>query len=192
MAVLSVPYFFFNIMKRVFVVLLLALPMAVAAQVKIGFLSYNEVLQQMPEYAQAQERMSTLKAQYDKEAQSSEEEFQRKFAEFLQGQKDFPQNLLLKRQAELQALMDTNIKFRQEADSLMQKAEQDMLAEVQDRLDVAIEAVGISEGYAAILNTDGNQCPFVSPALGNDVTLLVKQRLGLSVETEQTVPSEQQ
>ncbi len=174
-------------MKRVIVALFLALPVALAAQVKIGFLSYSEVLQQMPEYAQAQERMNTLKAQYDKEAKSSEEDFQRKFAEFLQGQKDFPQNILLKRQAELQTMMETNIKFRQEADSLMQKAETDMLAEVQDKLDVAIEAVGISEGYAAILNTDDNQCPFINPALGNDVTLLVCRRLGLAVkETSQT------
>lgn len=171
-------------MRRLFLTLLLALPLAAAAQVKLGFFSYSEVMKQMPEYVQAQQKLENLKAQYDDEAKRGEEEFQRKFAEFLQGQKNFPQNILLKRQAELQNLMDAGIKFRNEADKLLANAERDLMAEVEDKLSVAIEAVGIEQGYAAILNTDGRQCPFVSPALGNDVAALVLQKLGIEPASE--------
>ena len=171
-------------MRRLFLTLLLALPHAAAAQVKLGFFSYSEVMKQMPEYVQAQQKLESLKAQYDDEAKRGEEEFQRKFSEFLQVQKNFPQNILLKRQAELQNLMDAGIKFRNEADKLLANAERDLMAEVEDKLSVAIEAVGIEQGYAAILNTDGRQCPFVSPALGNDVAALVLQKLGIEPASE--------
>lgn len=171
-------------MRRLFLTLLLALPLAAAAQVKLGFLSYSEVMKQMPEYVQAQQKLESLKTQYDQEAKRGEEEFQRKFAEFLQGQKNFPQNILLKRQAELQNLMDAGIKFRNEADKILANAERDLMAEVEGKLNVAIEAVGIEQGYAAILNTDGRQCPFVNPALGNDVASLVLQKLGVAPASE--------
>ncbi len=178
-------------MKRTLITLLLLLPLAVMAQIRIGYLSYSHVMQQMPEYAQAQEKLNALKVQYDKEAKRGEEEFQRKFSEFLQGQKEFPQNIMLKRQAELQSLMDSGVKFRQEAEQLLSQAEADMMAEVKGKLDVAIEAVGISGGYACVLNTDGNQCPFLNPALSTDITVPVLQNLGvLPMPEAEVLPEE--
>lgn len=167
-------------MRRTLFTLFLALPLLAAAQVRIGWLSCQAVMKQMPEYAQAQESLKQLKAQYDREATRGEEEFQRKFAEFLQGQKDFPQNILIKRQAELQALMESGMAFRKEAEQLLAQAEKDLLANVASHLDEAIRAVGVSGGYAFVLNTDGNPCPFVNPSMGEDVTLQVLQHLGLS------------
>ncbi len=167
-------------MRRLIPYFLLLLPLPVAAQLRVGYLSYQSVMQRMPEYAQAQEDLSRLKEQYDQEAARGEEEFQAKFTEFLQGQKDFPQNILLKRQAELQALMENGISFRQEAQRLLSEAEAQLLSEITDKLNTAVQDVGASLGYALILNTDGNALPFVSPAAGEDVTYPVLQRLGLA------------
>ncbi len=178
-------------MKRTLITLLLVLPLAAMAQIRIGYLSYSRVMQQMPEYAQVQEKLQALKVQYAQEAKRGEEEFQRKFSEFLQGQKDFPQNIMLKRQAELQSLMDSGVKFRQEAEQLLSKAEAEMMAEVKGKLDVAIEAVGSSGGYACVLNTDGGQCPFLNPALSEDVTTAVLQNLGV-LPVPEAAPAEGQ
>ncbi len=160
--------------------LLLILPLPVAAQLRIGYLSYQNIMQRMPEYAQAQEDLSRLKEQYDQEAARGEEEFQAKFTEFLQGQKDFPQNILLKRQAELQTLMENGISFRQEAERLLSEAEAQLLSDITDKLNATVQDVGASLGYALILNIDGNALPFVSPTSGEDVTYPVLQRLGLA------------
>ncbi len=170
-------------MKRALFLLLLALPISLAAQVRVGFLSYGHVMKMMPEYAQAQEELMSLKQQYDDEATRGEEEFQRKFTEFLQGQKDFPQNILLKRQAELQSLMENGISFRREAQQLLSEAEQELLAEVSAKLNDAIQEVGQDGGFVLIVNTDDNQCPFVNPAVGEDVTYTVLQKLGLAEQT---------
>ena len=178
-------------MKKIILLTLIALFLpfkgrlgGVFAQVQIGYLSYEDVLKKMPAYAQAQQSLSELKTKYEQEATRGEEEFQRKFSEFLQGQKDFPENILVKRQAELQVLMETGIKFRQEAQQLLAKAERELMAGVESQLNDAIRVVGVEAGYAAILNTDNNQCPFVNPAIGEDVTKAVMRKLGIESTEE--------
>ena len=179
-------------MKRL-LFLFLILPLCATAQVRFGYLNYDEVLKRMPEYAKARQDVADQKVKYDQEAKRSEEEFQRKFSEFLQGQKDFPENILLKRQAELQALMETGLDFRREARHLLTKAEKELLANVQNRLDEAIRAVGEESGYAYVINTAGNACPYINPILGEDVTIAVLKKLGIEVaedmEATESIPA---
>lgn len=157
------------------------LPLTAAAQVKFGYLSYRVICQEMPQYVQAQQELQNMKAMYEKEATRGEEEFQRKFADFLQGQKEFPANILQKRQTELQDLMDRGIKFRKEAEQLLADAERAMLKDLSKQLDEAIVAVGMETGYSFILNIDDHACPFINPLLGDDVSNLVREKLGIPV-----------
>lgn len=160
---------------------------AVAQEVqkKIGYLSYNGIFKVMPEYEESQKRLADLKEKYDKEARRSEEEFQRKFVEFLQGQKDFPDNILQKRQYELQDLLAKSIQFKDEAAKLLSQAEEELQADMLFLLNEAIRAVGVERGYSYILNTDGNACPFINPAESEDVTNYVKEKLQLPITIEQ-------
>ena len=169
-------------MKHLFTALLILLPLSLSAQMQFGYMSYKTVLAQMPEYAQAKQSLADLKAKYDAEATRGEEEFQKKFEDFLQGQKDFPQTIMQKRQAELQSLMENGIAFRMKSQNLLEQAEKDMLVEVEKRLNNIILEVGVEYGYAFVLNTDGNACPFINPVVGVDVTDLVRWKLGLIAE----------
>lgn len=177
----------FKAMKKFALVLILSfahfLMGQTSAQVKFASVDYEKVLKQMPEYAQAQQSLSELKAKYDQEATRGEEEFQNKFSEFLQGQKDFPENILVKRQAELQTLMESGIKFRQEAQQLLSKAEADLIAGIKEKLNEAIRTVGLEGGFAFVINTDKDACPFINPMLGENVTNRVMKQLGIEVPT---------
>lgn len=167
-------------MKRLFALLMVLVPVwSMAQMVQFGYLSYKNVLEQMPEYAKVRTDMDALKAKYQAEAKRGEEEFQKKFVDFMQGQKDFPQTILQKRQGELQSLMDNGVKFRMEAQELIHKAEKDMMAEVYKVLDNAILAVGVEHGYGYIMNIDEHNCPYINPVVGVDVTDLVRIKLGL-------------
>lgn len=173
-------------MKKIIILALmtLLLPFAgrvggASAQTRFGYLDYDAVLRQMPEYAEALQRVSALKVKYEQEATRGEEEFQRKFSEFLQGQKDFPENILVKRQAELQNLMEAGIKFRQDAQQLLSKAERELMSGVKVKLNEAIHAVATEMGYGWVLNTGGDSCPYINPDLGDDVTHPVLQHLGV-------------
>lgn len=144
---------------------------------QFGYLSYSAVLMQMPEYTQASQQYEELRGKYEAEATRAEEEFQRKFSEFMQGQRDFPASIMQKRQAELQELMERSITFRQESQRLLAEAETALKQPAVDHLNAAIQAVGAEKGLMFILNTDGNACPFVHPQAGVDVTAAVMEWL---------------
>ena len=166
-------------MKRLFLFLFVLLPVIASAQIQFGYLSYQQVIKEMPEYTQAMQELQTLKAKYDEEAARGEAEFQKKFVDFLQGQKDFPQTIMQKRQAELQTLMDNGVAFRVQVQGLLAKAEKDLIAEVQKKLNRVLLEVGVEYGYGFILNTDDNACPYINPVVGVDVTEIVRQKLGV-------------
>ena len=69
-------------MKRLFVLLFVVVPIVASAQVQFGYLSYKQVLMEMPEYTQAMQELQTLKAKYNEEATRGEAEFQKKFIDF--------------------------------------------------------------------------------------------------------------
>lgn len=127
------------------------------------------------------EELKSLKGKYQAEAERGEEEFQKKFVDFLNGQKDFPQTIMQKRQAELQALMDNGVAFRLQVQELLAQAEKELLDNVRKTLNRAILEVGVEYGYGYILNTDDNSCPYINPVIGVDVSVFVRQRLGLIV-----------
>lgn len=168
-------------LKILFFLSFLVMTGTVSAQttVKYGSLSYDSIFHAMPEYAQVQHNMTELRKKYETEAVYNEQGFKRLFAEFLQGQKNFPQNILLKRQRDLQDAMEKGIAFRREADSILKRAEADMLRPLQQRLDWAIREVGLERGYEYIMNTDGRSFPFVHPTVVEDATPHVFEKLGI-------------
>ena len=99
-----------------------------------GYVSYNDVLQSMPEIEQAQKSLETLRSKYDVEMKRSEDEFNAKYEEFLEAQRDLVPSILRKRQAELQDMMDKNTAFRAEARRLLAQAESDAYAPLHAKL----------------------------------------------------------
>lgn len=143
-----------------------------------GYLSYNDVLHAMPEYAQAMKSLEELKKTYDQEMERSEQDFSKKFTEYLDGQKTFPENIMLKRQKELQQLMEQSLLFKKEAQELLTKAEKELMEPVHALLKEAINAVGKKRNYAYVLNTDVNAYPYISGD-GENCTDAVLIELGI-------------
>ena len=167
-------------MKRLLFVLLatLLLPrMTAAQQVKFGYFSYEEAIKAMPEYFLVQENLNDLKSKYDQEMKRVEDEFNRKYEDFLDGRNDFAPTILQKRQTELQELLKKNVAFKAEAQRLLQQAEVDALAPLRKKLQDTLDKIGTERGYAFILNTDGDACPYVNPEMGEDVSQLVREAL---------------
>ena len=131
----------------------------------------------MPGYAEAQASLDKLRGQYDAETQRVEDEFNRKYEEFLEGQRDFAPTILQKRQTELQELMSKNIQFRQEASRLLQQAERDALVPLNNRISEAVKAIGRERGLLLILNTDGDALQYVDTEMGEDLTNDILSRL---------------
>ena len=148
----------------------------VATLLRYGYISYEAVFRSMPEYAATLKTINNLRSKYDAEMKRSEDEFNAKYEEFLENQRDLVPSILRKRQAELQDMMDKNTAFRGEARRLLAQAEKDAYAPIYAKLNAAIAEVAAEQGLAFVLNTDNNACPYTNPAMGVDVTELVKAK----------------
>ena len=144
---------------------------------RFGYLSYQTALVSMRDYEAAQKKMADLRAQYQAETKRVEDEFNRKYEDFLDGQRDFPKTILQKRQSELQELMEKNIAFREHSLQELAQAEQEAMAPLRIRLIETLGNIGRERGYAFIVDTDQKALPFINPAMGEDITELVTTKL---------------
>ena len=147
------------------------------AALKFGHLSYEQALKSMPDYALAQQTLAEQRAQYEAEQQRVERDFNAKYEEFLEGMSEFPQTILLKRQTELKELLERNIAFKAQAERQLAEDEKTLFAPLKEKLAAVLAQIGLEQGYAFILNTDGNVTPFVSPVYGEDINQLVQDAL---------------
>lgn len=96
--------------------------------IRFGYFSFEEVFRTMPGYAIAKHHMDDLRLKYDAETKRSEDEFNSKYEEFLDGQRNFAPSILEKRQAELRELMAKNMAFKAESERLLKQAGEDAYA----------------------------------------------------------------
>lgn len=147
------------------------------AQKTFGYLSYSEVLDSIPQYQEVMKSIQLLKEEYQNEMTRAEQNFSKQFAEYIDGQKTFSDNIMMKRQKELQQLMEQSLQFKEEAKNLIDKAKKELMQPLYDKLNAAIRQIGMERGFDYILNTDGNSYPFINSEKGEDITEAVKALL---------------
>ena len=106
-------------MKRIVLMIFASLVLTTAQaqqdtplQLRFGYLSYDSVLVAMPGYALVKNTLASMRSQYEAEMKRVEQDFNLKYEEFLEGQRDFPETILRKRQTELKELLDRNVSFK--------------------------------------------------------------------------------
>ena len=169
-------------MKRLAIILtsmciFLSLQAQENATFRFGYLSYETALKSMSDYDIVQQKLADLRQQFQDETLRVEDEFNRKYEEFLEGQREFPQSILKKRQMELQELLDKNIAFKENSRKELEKAEQDLMAPLKIRLIEVLGKIGRERGYAFIIDTDVKALPFINPAMGHDLNQQVQDAL---------------
>jgi len=170
-------------MRRLFIFLFTIAALTASAQTdatqafRFGYLSYEAALLSMPEYANVQQKMNALREQFQAETLRVEDEFNRKYEDFLDGQRDFPRTILQKRQSELQELMEKNIRFKEQGRQELADAEREAMAPLRIRLIELLSTIGRERGYAFIYDTDTKALPFLNISFGEDINQLVQDAL---------------
>ena len=144
---------------------------------RFGYLSYEAALKAMPDYTQVQQKMDQMRQQFQAETLRVEDEFNLKYEEFLDGQRDFPKTILQKRQTELQELMERNIRFKEESKRELEQTEKLLLAPLKIRLIELLGTIARERGYAFIVDTDQKALPYINPSMGEDITQIVQDAL---------------
>ena len=169
-------------LKKIALVLMLALPMGVFAQnLKFGHINAQEIVSAMPEFAKAQSDIEALDKQLTSELQRTQEEFNKKYQEFQQAiaKDSLPANIAERRQKELQDMMQRQEQFQQDAQQQMTKAQNDAMAPIYKKLDDAIKAVGAAEGVIYIFDLARTPVAYVNESQSINLTPKVKTQLGI-------------
>ena len=170
-------------MRKIILLFFVVAALTVSAQTdstkvfRYGFLSYEAAIQSMREYADVQQKMKALQEQFQAETLRVEDEFNRKYEDFLDGQRDFPRTILQKRQSELQELMEKNIQFKEQGRQELAEAEREAMAPLRIRLIELLSTIGRERGYAFIYDTDTKALPFLNISFGEDINQLVQDAL---------------
>ena len=169
---------------RKILLLLMFLPMLLSAQGKFGFYSHKEVLMAVPEYLLAIEEFELLKQRCNAEIERNEQELTRKYVAFLDGQQDFPEPILRKRQKELQQMVDNSVLFRDRLKVWLSQAKDSLLAPCNERVDIALAKVCERMELAYAINSDEVMYRYVNPKYGEEITpLVLEEVLNPTVET---------
>ncbi|MEG1545046.1 MAG: OmpH family outer membrane protein [Tannerellaceae bacterium] len=164
-------------MKKLIVLLFMILPLgAFAQEVKIAFVNTQEVFVAMPEVSGMEKQMADLNEKYKVELKQMQDEYQKKYSDFVAQQDSLTENIKLRRMQEIEDIRGRMDNFVQVAQQDVQKKQQELLAPIQQKLQTAIKSVGSEKGYtyivdpAALLYTGTNAV---------DATPFVKTKLGL-------------
>lgn len=159
------------------------------AQVKVGYFSYDAAIKSMPEYQATLDTIQAIRNQYEGEAKRAEEEFNTKYEEFLDSYDRLATTIRRKRQSEMQQLLESNVKFREETRRRIRQAEEEAMAALRMKLNEKVRLVAQKHGFILILNTDDNACPYIDPMLGEDISTLLKED---ATQQQKTHPITQQ
>lgn len=164
-------------MKRSVLLLLLFVALGVNAQSRFGYVSYMEIVKALPEYSLVEAHIDELQAKYEAEIQRSDREFNQKYADFIEEQSQFPDNIRMKRHKELQELMEKSIAFKDEVHRSMREARSEMMQPLYEKVNEAVMKVCVDEDLDYVLNTDKKAYVAINPKYGQDITDKVKQEL---------------
>ena len=156
-------------MKKLIIFLLMMLP--------LGVLNTQEVIQAMPEFATMQKQMADMEAKYKNEMQVMQDEYNKKYSDFVAQQDSLTENIKMRRMQELQDMEQRTQNFIQISQQDFQKKQGELFTPIQDKLKNAIKAVGDEKGYTYILD------PQIVLYQGNtavDATQFVKAKLGIN------------
>ena len=148
-------------MKKVILMLMLFAPLSIFAQ-KFGHIDSQALISSLPEAIRVQGELEALGKQYEAELTSMQNELQRKAEEYEKTRS----TMNATKQAETeQSLQEMYNKIQQAASDNQQafnKAQQEKLGPILDRVRVAIENVAKKGGYIYIMEQSAGQPIYVN------------------------------
>ena len=123
-----------------------------AQALKIGYTNTDYILSKLPETKQIESDLKTHRNQLGAQLKSKQEEFERKYQSFIDGQATMTDVVKNDVQTELQALQESIQKFAAEAEKSMQNKQVQLLAPVYEKIDGGIKEVAKEHGYSHVFS----------------------------------------
>ena len=142
---------------------------------KIAHIDLDSLSNLMPETKTAKSVAEKYLDDLKKTVGSMEEEFQKKYNEYLQNEATMSALVKKTKEEELQSLQARIQDFNQQAQMDYQKKSAELTTPIMEKAKKAIEAVAKEGGYKYVLDTSAGNVLYSEP--GEDILMLVKKKL---------------
>ena len=148
------------------------------AQNSVAFVNTLDIINSLPDKISATERLTTLSENYKQELQIMQNEYNKKYSDFITYQATLAESIKLRRMQELTDLENRIQNFTNLAQKDIEEHEAQLLEPIKVKVNDAIKAVGIEQNYTVIYDLDTPGIMFVTPD-AVDANQLVKSKLGV-------------
>ena len=166
-------------MKKIFIAILLMVPVCISAQQKFAHFNSAEIIPNMKEYTTAMDEIQAMAKQYEDDMKLMQDELQKKNDEYQKEQANLLDNVRQRREQELQDLYQRLQQSYQDNQTALQKAQQEKMSTIQEKVLAAVKKVGEAGGYVYIVDTSAGVIPYISTQLSTDVSDQIKKEVGI-------------
>ena len=163
--------------KRIALIVLLALPFSLMAQEKFAYVNVQEIFQVMPELSDVEKTIADLNEEYKLELEKMYEEYYAKAKEFQDNLATMAETIKTRRQSEIVDLENRISTFQQTASQELQQKQMELVSVLRDKIIKATAEVGEENNYTYIFDLSTQSIAYHSPK-AVDVTPLVKKEVG--------------
>lgn len=148
----------------------------VLSPVSVAYVNTTELLNDFPEKELATQQLLILSNNYKKELEMMQNEYNKKYADYITYQASLAGNIKLRRMQELTELENRIQKFMELAQKDIENQEKALLKPLKQKISEAIRAVGIERNFTVIYDLADEGIAFVTPS-AVDANPYVKQKL---------------
>lgn len=133
-------------------VFLFILTASAAAQLRVGYMSTDDVLSKLPARKQAQTKLNTLIQQKQNQLQKKSQAYQQDLSKFQKNKSTMSDQQKQQEQKKLSAEQDSLNSYNQQARAQIQQRRSELLSPILDKVDSAIAVVAKKHNLDFVLN----------------------------------------
>lgn len=165
-------------MKKFLIAIMMIAPLSLSAQ-KFAHFNSADIIPNMKEYTTAQTELQAMQKQFEDDLKLMQDELQKKSDEYQKEQANLLDNVKQRREAELNDLYQRLQQSYQDNAAAMEKAQQEKMGLIQQKVLDAVKKVGETGNYIYIVDTSAGVIPFINSQLSTDVTAEIKKAVGI-------------
>ncbi len=148
------------------------------APIRVGYINSTELLNATPSKKTAEQKLQQLNENYKQELKMMENEYNKKYSDYITYQNNLSENIKLRRMQELTELENKMQEFMQLAQTDIEQQEKNLIEPIKKQISDIVSAVGKEYGFTVIFDIATPGVAFVTPD-AIDANYLVKERLGI-------------
>lgn len=161
----------------VFIYIFCSSAFAQSPQVIVAYINSAELIDAVPEKLAASQKLLSLSDSYKEELKLLQNEYNKKYSDYITYQGSLAENIKLRRMQELTTLENQMQQFVELAQKDIEEQEDIMLEPIKKRISDVVREIGIEQNYTVIYDVSDPAIAFITPGAVN-ATPLVKARLG--------------